>query len=360
MSVTLTRRSSDGTLLVEAESTDQRVVFNGGPSTIYYGSASVSASSNDGSVTSGNSVTLSASKHLISAERSVLTISSVGEVAPGIIEDPTATDVFVVKNTTDGQTMLGTLTLPNGSSSAPALVVGDDPNTGWYRADGRIYFVEDGVVAFYVNSDGALIVPDTAAGDPLTLGANTAPGTIILGHNRALRAVNAARDAAVRLVTINNSDEIVLGSGGSEGGPPTTFVMRSTGAFQFVGAAAVIAIREITSASQTVLSFTQGTENVPRTAVLGNGRAEYSDGSASADVIVIPRNNAGEWRLAKGRILLNDTTDDGGSIEFLERTDVAAPGSNSVRIYAKDNGSGKTQLVARFPTGAVQQIAIEP
>jgi hypothetical protein len=40
--------------------------------------------------------------------------------------------------------------------------------------------------------------------------------------------------------------------------------------------------------------------------------------------------------------------------------DYAAPGPNRVRVWAKDNGAGKTQWVARFPTGAVQQVTIEP
>jgi hypothetical protein len=38
----------------------------------------------------------------------------------------------------------------------------------------------------------------------------------------------------------------------------------------------------------------------------------------------------------------------------------AAPATNNVRIYAEDNGSGKTRLMARFATGAAVQIAIEP
>lgn len=47
-------------------------------------------------------------------------------------------------------------------------------------------------------------------------------------------------------------------------------------------------------------------------------------------------------------------------IEMVELTsDPAAPGVNRVRVYAKDSG-GKTQLVARFNTGAVQQIEVEP
>ena len=50
----------------------------------------------------------------------------------------------------------------------------------------------------------------------------------------------------------------------------------------------------------------------------------------------------------------------GGALSFLEQTAPAAPASNIVRIYAQDNGAGKTQLMALFATGAAQQIAIEP
>lgn len=46
---------------------------------------------------------------------------------------------------------------------------------------------------------------------------------------------------------------------------------------------------------------------------------------------------------------------------FVERSsDADAPAANQAVVYAKDNGAGKTQLVARFATGAVQQIAIQP
>ena len=49
----------------------------------------------------------------------------------------------------------------------------------------------------------------------------------------------------------------------------------------------------------------------------------------------------------------------GSFIQMVEGTDAAAPAANHVRIYTRDNG-GKTELVARFNTGAIQQIAIEP
>lgn len=50
----------------------------------------------------------------------------------------------------------------------------------------------------------------------------------------------------------------------------------------------------------------------------------------------------------------------GAALEFMEMTAPAAPATNAVRIFAEDNGSGKTRLMARFATGAVQQLAIEP
>jgi hypothetical protein len=48
-----------------------------------------------------------------------------------------------------------------------------------------------------------------------------------------------------------------------------------------------------------------------------------------------------------------------GYWEGTETTDPTAPSANNGRMYFRDNG-GKTELVVRFPTGAIQQIAIEP
>jgi hypothetical protein len=49
-----------------------------------------------------------------------------------------------------------------------------------------------------------------------------------------------------------------------------------------------------------------------------------------------------------------------GYIEGAGIADPAAPAANSGRLYFRDNGAGKTQLVVKFPTGAVQVIATEP
>ena len=38
----------------------------------------------------------------------------------------------------------------------------------------------------------------------------------------------------------------------------------------------------------------------------------------------------------------------------------ANPSRDRARLYIEDNGSGKTRLVVKFPTGAAQVIATEP
>ncbi len=50
----------------------------------------------------------------------------------------------------------------------------------------------------------------------------------------------------------------------------------------------------------------------------------------------------------------------GGALSFIEQTAPSAPAADGVYIYAQDNGGGKTQLMARFSSGAAQQIAIQP
>lgn len=50
----------------------------------------------------------------------------------------------------------------------------------------------------------------------------------------------------------------------------------------------------------------------------------------------------------------------GSYLQLTEMTAPSAGASNTVRLYAEDNGSGKTRLMALFASGAAQQIAIEP
>jgi len=49
-----------------------------------------------------------------------------------------------------------------------------------------------------------------------------------------------------------------------------------------------------------------------------------------------------------------------GVLAMYERTDPAAPAADVAYLYAKDNGAGKTQIMAMFSSGAAQQVAIQP
>jgi len=47
-------------------------------------------------------------------------------------------------------------------------------------------------------------------------------------------------------------------------------------------------------------------------------------------------------------------------IAGVEMTPPSAPAANGYRIYAEDNGAGKTRLMVLFASGAAQQIALQP
>lgn len=66
-------------------------------------------------------------------------------------------------------------------------------------------------------------------------------------------------------------------------------------------------------------------------------------------------------RVAAGIVgIRGSNTSTGGALSFIEQTAPSAPSADGVYLYAEDNGAGKTRLMARFATGAAQQVAIEP
>lgn len=65
-------------------------------------------------------------------------------------------------------------------------------------------------------------------------------------------------------------------------------------------------------------------------------------------------------RSAAGVVVVTNGSTGAGSMELIEQTAPSAPSADRVRIYAQDNGAGKTQLMALFSSGAAQQIAIQP
>jgi hypothetical protein len=70
--------------------------------------------------------------------------------------------------------------------------------------------------------------------------------------------------------------------------------------------------------------------------------------------------DTGFGRIAAGIAGVRAGASGGAAFSFIEMTAPAAPAADGVYVYAEDNGAGKTRLMARFATGAAQQIAIEP
>ena len=119
--------------------------------------------------------------------------------------------------------------------------------------------------------------------------------------------------------------------------------------------------RGTSALSNTVVLLGSTTDNAIAT---GNdasggksGASAVSYSGSSANVIIVGNSN-GASNLS-GPLTLNSAA--AGYFEGVELgSSPAAPPANSWRLYAKDNGSGKTVLYVRFASGAEQQIAIEP
>lgn len=112
-------------------------------------------------------------------------------------------------------------------------------------------------------------------------------------------------------------------------------------------------------------TFTQGNSGRPIDLRSTSGFVNISDGTLPQLGFTTTNGNTNPdsriARISAGVIGLRGTSGTtGATLQLEEQTAPAAGATNTVRIYAQDNGAGKTQLMAIFPTGAAQQLAIEP
>ncbi len=212
-------------------------------------------------------------------------------------------------------------------------------------------------------SEGSTNLYHTAArvlGQVLT-GLSTAAGTVVTSAHTVLQAIGFLQKQ-VSDNTTAISGKAATGAIGSSG------LTMATNKLLGRNTAATGAIEEITlgtnlSMTGTTLNAAGGAvsavdvELSPPTVVFGITNAQ--EGFELIEAVLsefTPAFNAamgGKLDLAGGTLT--------GPLEMVEvGTAPAAPGANTVSIYAEDNGSGKTRLMARFATGAPVQIAIEP
>ena len=87
---------------------------------------------------------------------------------------------------------------------------------------------------------------------------------------------------------------------------------------------------------------------------LGYSSLSFGDGTGNGQDIALERT-------ASAILTIYDIRHSTGiTLELKERTAPSAGGTNTVRIWAEDDGGGKTRVMALFNTGAAQQIAIQP
>lgn len=129
-------------------------------------------------------------------------------------------------------------------------------------------------------------------------------------------------------------------------------------------------VKEINANSATAVSLTLRTTGAAskvyvRHAGAALGIAEVGvlniGNTADGTVAVLADDGSGNLTVSADRLTLDATGGGGGAfLESAEITAPAAPAANGFRLFAEDNGAGKTRLMVRFATGANQQIAIEP
>lgn len=223
-------------------------------------------------------------------------------------------------------------------------------NTGWgYRSETNqnlylgCHSNGNTLGAYFDNGLSSMFLlpySEGGTGDNATL---SGTGTIWIGGPWA---------APVITWTVTNGFLLEGGKSGDQTGRNTTY--QHYGFFEIYRAAA-----QLTS---TAFRIFNASEANPRFTLLGNGRFQIGDGTNAPDVDV-QRSAANVLQLGTGDAFhVGAATDAGGNyVQFFEQTaDPAAGATNTARLFAKDNGSGKTQLVVRFPSGVVQVIATEP
>lgn len=202
---------------------------------------------------------------------------------------------------------------------------------------------------------------------------------IAIPNQSKISARNGGNSAWLELLRLNATNELVIGNGtnkvsvgnptvavattlevhalgvadGATLAPQMRIVDTSAFAINVGGELALGGYQDATPTYRTFAAIKSGKEN----ATSGN-RAGYLavwTGDAAAGLVERLRvSSTGVVSLPANGIV-------GGFFELNELTgDVANGAANTARLYVKDNGAGKTQIVARFNTGAAVVIATEP
>jgi hypothetical protein len=109
-------------------------------------------------------------------------------------------------------------------------------------------------------------------------------------------------------------------------------------------AASLLGLRKA-AAGDDVVSMGVTGDAFDRFVIDADGGLRWGSGAGATDVLL-------HW-IAANVLKLEDV------LEIPELAAPAAPGANNARVFAQDNGAGKTQVAVRFPTGTAVVLATE-
>ncbi len=248
--------------------------------------------------------------------------------------------IAVTGAVTTGTTLTtGSTIFSGGSIQIPATAGFQFLNRGWFIA----------------NADGVFQFGNSAVNDfsRLQLGGTTSSFPAIKRSSTTL-AVRLADDSADAPITASNGtlSGTLAVTGTSTLGVLNSGVTKTTGFWTGTDSASAPTSRTVdingfaphVALASAYLIRWESTSTITAAHDVGLGRN-------AAGVLEVNNGTAG----GTGHLKTN-----AAYIAGSEMTAPAAPAANGYRIYAEDNGSGKTRLMVIFATGAAQQIAIEP
>lgn len=213
-----------------------------------------------------------------------------------------------------GGTITSPILAPDGTSLAPSYSFSSDSALGmYYYGASTVGFAKSGSVFFRAATTG-MVFNDNAT---------------LVGESAHVLALRNSTNAQKFLLY----DSYVDGSNGS-----WTEFASSNGTW-FANAS----IAEIGT-------YKVGSGTAKQLAITGSG-ALYLN---STGTVYMMNNNSTTYEMGPTKMTIP------AYIEGVEMTAPAAPAANAFRLYAKDNGAGKTQLCVLFSSGAEQCFATQP
>lgn len=213
------------------------------------------------------------------------------------------------------------------SNTAPAYSFTSSTNTGFAQSSGGIYFISAGTARLSVASTIVQISSNSEFGWSPNANADSAANDTRLWRDAA-NIVGQRNDTTAQAFRIYNTFSSTTSYERLEIDWKTTANVILIGAQKGSG-----------GGTARVMSLVYGgTSTAAMSVPITSGQVTFGGGLVSGGTINI----------------------DGNFQEFLEMTAPSAGAANTCRLFAQDNGAGKTQLMALFNSGAAQQVAIQP